>query len=453
MLNWIKNLLGNGEQEGKKNTSAAIDLNKVSIGRYSDNNKTLDKINHWHKAEDLYKAKDYKGSVAAFFEYVQDDEIGNVKLVQDGEKFTFQLYQGSRHIDGSFDGQTIVAKIKLAVMDYPGVAVMRRLLELNYNLYYSRAALDEEQNLCLVFDTDINTASPEKMYYGLRELAVHGDKQDDLLISDFTTLKDTDGGTTRSLSAEEVEIKYRYFKKWITDTLDEVDKLNQDSFSGAIAYMLLGVVYRIDFFFVTEGFLLSELEKIHKTYWDKKETTTLVERNRLMRIAIKKLLEIPQDKFAASLYTAKYTFSPSTPPAAEKARDHIINADKDAQWYIDNKYPAIAVRLVEYGLLYDHFIFSMPKVQTSLTKILMQTIHQDYFDEVWPDIKFYDRVTKELNKELIEATVYEVINKYKSRYEYLRWDADRIRYNSLLGFCTNFADAMANLNLKTKRGK
>ena len=38
------------------------------------------------------------------------------------------------------------------------------------------------------FDSDIETANPSKLYYGLKELATKADKQDDLLVQDFTRL-------------------------------------------------------------------------------------------------------------------------------------------------------------------------------------------------------------------------------------------------------------------------
>jgi hypothetical protein len=455
MLKWINALLGKkNEKDGNALHAGAVDLDKIKAGRYSDNNKPVQKINRWHDAEELYKAKQYKESLTAFFDYITDEKQANVSLQKaEGETFSFQITQGSKRIQCSFDGKLIVAKVQLAIMDYPGVAIMRRLLELNYNLYYSRAALSDDKTLCLLFDTELNSASPEKMYYGLRELAVSGDRQDDLLISDFSTLKGTDLDNTQQLDAGERAIKYKYFKQWVTDTLKEAETLNQDSFSGAIAYMLLGMVYRIDFFFTPEGPLLAELEKIHRIYWEKKETTTLVERNRLMKLAIKKLLDITEENFAVSVYNATYTFSASTPPAADKVRDHIISPNKDANWYIENKYPNIAIDLTEYGVLYNQFIYSMPKVQTSLTKILMGVIHSDYYGELWPDVHFYDKEQKKLNKELIEQTTNKALEEFKDKYEFMRWDSERVRYTSLFDFSISYSEQIANLNLKTKRAK
>ena len=50
----------------------------VYFGRYSDNNKPVEKVNRWSDAENLFKEKKYPESLDAFFEYLRDDAIDNV---------------------------------------------------------------------------------------------------------------------------------------------------------------------------------------------------------------------------------------------------------------------------------------------------------------------------------------------------------------------------------------
>ena len=64
------------------------------------------------------------------------------------------------------------------------------------------------------FDRDAETASPGKLYYGLKELSTKADKQDDLLVKDFSTCRPW----TRHLQVvpdEEKELKYASLQKWI----------------------------------------------------------------------------------------------------------------------------------------------------------------------------------------------------------------------------------------------
>ena len=119
----------------------------------------------------------------------------------------FQFYQGSKIVRGNYDSEQLHAEVTLAKMPSPNVPVMRRLLEMNFNLYYSRYALDSER-LCMRFDSDIETANPNKLYYGLKELVTKGDKQDDLLVQDFTALQTIDTDHIIEIPAEEKEIKF-----------------------------------------------------------------------------------------------------------------------------------------------------------------------------------------------------------------------------------------------------
>src|SRR6188474_1062753 len=163
----------------------------ISFGRYSDNNKPVAKVNRWTDADNLFKEKKYAESLDAFFDYLRDDNIDNVVYERNGAEGRFHFYQGSKIVRGEFNNESLKADVTLAKMPQPSVPVMRRLLEMNFNLYYSRYALDNER-LCMNFDSDIETASPSKLYYGLKELSTKADKQDDLLVQDFTILETTD---------------------------------------------------------------------------------------------------------------------------------------------------------------------------------------------------------------------------------------------------------------------
>ena len=57
------------------------------------------------------------------------------------------------------------------------------------------------------FDSDIETANPNKLYYGLKELSTKGDKQDDLLVQDFTSLQTIDTEHIIEVPPEEKEDK------------------------------------------------------------------------------------------------------------------------------------------------------------------------------------------------------------------------------------------------------
>lgn len=467
-MSWLKKLFGSSREETVVEAAAPTDgtpaatahatlsgpfagLDGIRFGRYSDNNKNYAKTQSWYAAEDRFKEKAYAESFAALFDYMRDEEEDNVRVTPEGKGFRFEIFQGSKRIQGESDGERITARVPLARMDKPGTAVMRRMLELNYSLYYSRTALNDESTLYMLFDTEVASANPTKLYYGLRELATKADRQDDLLLADFSSLSPADVDHIQPIPEAELDVKFKWFRKWIEDGLKRVDELNQDSFSGAIAYLLLTIIYRIDFLIVPEAKLLAELERINGLYWEKKDEIALVERNQMMKDAIRKLLGWTREQFGASVYRAKGTFAIATPSKPEKVSETVTSSNKDSRWYVDNKYPDVALVLSEYGVLHNHFIYSMPRVLGDLTTIYLAVLHSDYFAALGLKRKLYDSVIERFERDAIVRLVDEAIAKVKDKYTTIHWEHSRVSYKSLHDFAVTFSDQMVALKLDVKR--
>src|SRR6266480_2193451 len=134
----------------------------VRFGRYSDNNKTVYKISRWTEAEKLFKENKRVECLDAFFDYLKDDEENNVIYERNGTDGKFELFQGSKIVRGEYNDQFLKAEVTLARMPKPSTPVMRRLLEMNFNLFYSRFAMDNDR-LNMRFDSDMSTATPNKL--------------------------------------------------------------------------------------------------------------------------------------------------------------------------------------------------------------------------------------------------------------------------------------------------
>lgn len=469
-MSWLKKLFGASRDEPAVDTTIAptdgtpaatppavlagpfAGLEGIRFGRYSDNNKTYAKTQSWYTAEDRFKEKAYAESFAALFDYMRDEEEDNVRIQPtSGDDFTFEIFQGSKRVTGERAGKRITARVPLAKMEKPSTAVMRRLLDLNYSLYYTRTAMNAASTLYMLLDTELTSANPTKLYYGLRELATKADRQDDLLIADFASLTPADVDHIQLLPEAELDTKFKWFRKWIEEGLKRVDELNQDSFSGAIAYLLLTIVYRIDFLIVPEAKLLAELERINGLYWEKKDEVALVERNQMMKDALHKLLGWTKEQFAASVYRAKSTFSIATPPKPDKVSETVIGSNKDSRWYVDNKYPDIALSLTEYGVLHNHFIYSMPRVLSDLTTVYLAVLHADFFAALGAKRKLYDPLIERFERDLIVKLVDETLAKVKDKYTVLNWEHSRVSYKSLHDFAVTFSDQMVGLKLDVRR--
>ena len=146
---------------------------------------------------------------------------------------------------------------------------MRKLLDQNYNLRYSSFSLDDNDVITMQLHTDVVDGSPEKLYYGFKELATRADKQDDLLISEFSMLEQIDSAHTSDLPENEKAVKLKYLKKWTSTVVERVKGLDEERDSGAISYLLLNLALKIDYLISAEGVLMDKAEKVAFTYFRK----------------------------------------------------------------------------------------------------------------------------------------------------------------------------------------
>lgn len=417
----------------------------IRFGRYSDNNKSLDQIKRWKEAENLFSEKKIFESFDAFFEYLKDVEVDNVLHERTESGGSFSLFQGSKILKGKYNDKNLEAEVSLAHMSTPSVPVMRRLLEQNFHIYYTRYALDKER-LCMLFDSRIDNASPGKLYYGLKELATRADKQDDLLVHDFTVLEMTETEHIIPLPEQEKEIKYRYLIKWVNELLELAEPLDKEKFSGGIAYLILSMFFRIDFLIRPEGKLLQDLEKIIHIYY-KKDERPVVEKNRDMLVAIRKLQAKKPEDVTSFLFNAKYTFSIVQPVPYKTIAETISNANQNVAWYNDNGYPGIARQITEYGISYSQYAHSLPKPITDFFLLFMMINHDDYFKALGFNHDYYDPAENKFNKEAIEDRIDEIENNWKPKYPGMSINKEKIRYDSLLQFNLSFTKRLEELNM------
>jgi hypothetical protein len=418
----------------------------ISFGRYSDNNKPVEKVNRWTDADNLFKEKKYTESFDAFFEYLRDDSLNNVVHERNESNGRFQFYQGSKIVRGNYDSEHLHAEVTLAKMPSPNIPVMRRLLEMNFNLYYSRYALDSER-ICMRFDSDVETANPNKLYYGLKELSTKGDKQDDLLVQDFTSLQTIDTEHIIEVPSEEKEIKFRWLQKWIDDAISYIKTLDADKFSGGIAYLLLAVAYRIDYLITPEGKVLHDLEKIVEIYFKKDERQT-IEKNRDMIAEFEKLKNRTKEEILATLYRSKHTFAIVSPQNYKAIADSIHNANQNIKWYSDNNYPLIAAQIAEYGIAYCQYSYSLPRPVTEFYHLFMMINHGEYFKELGFSSSYYDPQTRQFDTDKITDRIRQVIDEWKTKYPNLKMKYENIKYDNLVNFNLSFTTEIEQLNLE-----
>lgn len=430
----------------EEETDAIQEEPAIRFGRYSDNNKSVAKVERWNEAENLFKEKKYTESILAFFDYLRDEDEDNVRLVKEETQYKFLLYQGSKIIRGYFNNEKLEAEVALAQMPQPSVPVMRRLLEMNFNLYYTRYALYQEK-IFMFFDSDIETANPSKLYYGLKELATKADKQDDLLVQDFTTLLPTDTDHIIVVPDEEKEVKFRFFKKWITETLELIGTIDNDKYSGGVAYLLLALAYRIDYLVVPEGRLLTELEKVVEIYF-RKDNRLVTEKNQEMMDCFQKMTTKDEVSFFPYLFRSRFTFSIVTPQNHKTIADAIYNANQNIAWYKEHKMPRVAAQISEYGFSYCQYSYSLPKPVSELFNLFMTINYADYFKALGIRVDYYNEGN--YNPEKISATINAIVERWKEKYPELKFDTTKLKYENEVAFNQTFTTEIEYLNLETR---
>lgn len=432
----------------KKEDEEELSVLTIRFGRYSDNNKPVAKVEKWNEAETLFKEKKWRESIAAFFDYLRDEEKDNVHLTKEAGRTTFLFYQGSKIIRGFYNDKQLHAETVLALMPQPSVPVMRRMLEMNFNLYYCRYALNDEK-IYMFLNSDIETANPSKLYYGLKELATKADKQDDLLVQDFTSLSPIDTEHITPVPEKEKEVKLRFLKKWIEETIALISTVDNDKYSGGIAYLLLALAYRIDYLLLPQGKLLLALEKIVEVYF-RKDARPITEKNGEMIDCFQKLAAKDKEEVYPYLFRSKYTFSIVTPQVYKTIADAIYNANQNVAWYREHKMPEVAVKISEYGFSYCQYSYSLPRPVSQFFHLFMMINYPDYFKALGFTEEVYNPETKEYDKEKIAAHSKAIIESWKEKYPQLKFDTEKLNYDNPVAFNQSFTTEVEYLNLETK---
>lgn len=416
----------------------------ITFGRFSDSFKPKAKIDEWNSAEKLFLEKNYMDSYEAFLKYLKDDSVDNVSYKRSGGSIEFSLLQGSKIVRGHISNNEVVCEADIASYDKLSVAFMRRLMEMNYSLFYCRFAMVENR-ICLKFDSSIPAAPPRKLYYGFKELATRADKQDDLLIDDFAMLKSIGNTHNEELPETEKEIKYNFYKSWLEKTITRINELNEDAFSGGISYLLLNTAYKIDYLIAPEGTLMNELEKMSWDYFAK-DNRPYVEKNRRMKEALQKILDKPKEAVVEDLYRVKSTFGIANPAPHQAVLDLFNNNLQNVKWYIDNNYSDIAVIIYEYLASYCLFSYGLPKPDAKLFHLMLNITNQDYFTALGINPQLYDAASGKLNEAEIKNAVAGIIKEGNDLYPELKFNTDNLKFDSLLSFLRSFIEEMKLLN-------
>ena len=420
----------------------------IKFGRYTDSYKRPEQQQAWEKALQSFEQGEYMESYRAFFHYLRDEKEDNVKFRETPDGIEFELVQGSKKVVGIADLNHVKAEAKVARTQSMNIGFLRRLIDQNYDLKYSRFALDPENNISVIFDTYSLDGSPYKIYYGLKEMATNADKQDDLLIDEFAVLKSIETGHLIDLPEEEKATKYQYIQEEIKKVFASLDsgKPDPQQYPGALAYQLLYLCYKLDFLTQPEGHMMEMLERIHRLYFSKDDRNT-IQKAHLLRKEFQKLLDRPKEDFFKEMYLVPSTFGITSPVNHDKVVTFIDGELHNMEWYMENNYPEVALAIPGYIVGFCLFNYAVPQPDWELFLLYFQIMESGYFRQLGFQTVYYDASTQTFNKKAIIKAIRHVEEKYFPMYPKLQARTRQLDFSNLPAFAKSYLWMVRNMDV------
>lgn len=429
-------------------TKEKIEQPNIRFGRYSDSYKSKEQYLAWDKSLDLFEKQDYLASFRAFFTYLRDIKEKNIQFSETTEGIQFELIQGSKTIKGLANRKKVKAEAKIAVTEDLNIGFMRRLMEENFKMKYSRFALDHDKDIAIIFDTSILDASPYKLYYALKEVATKADKLDDLLIDEFDELHHTNEDLLLHASDAEKEVKYGFVISQIQRVLQEVEngKLNTAQYPGGIAYLLLNLIYKLDFLTVPEGMLMETLERQNRLYFAKDGTSSL-QKNVNLQKELKELLKQPKEDFLKGMYRVKTSFGITKPVTHDRVVSFIDGELHQMNWYKDNRHPEVALAIPGYIVGYCLFNYAVPKPDKDLFLLYHKVLESQYFENLGFRSNLVDFKNQIFNKKSIKKAIRDIAIANQEKYPKINPNVNSLLFNGQLEFARTYLLMIRNLDL------
>jgi hypothetical protein len=356
---------------------------EIQFGRYSDSIKTDEQYKSWNLAIENFENQKYLQVYQHFLDFIASPVKNNVTYNQQNGKLTFSIQQGSKIIEGESDFKFFKAEAKIVSTSNPPISLLRDLLETNFDLKYARYAMDENGILCLRFDTYVEDGSPHKVYEALKELATEADKKDDVLIAKYPALKPVNNHHIRTVDKHEISTKYHFFIDAVQSALQVIDngKLDAHLYPGGISYLLLDLIYKIDYLIKPEGNIQDTIIDLHTRYFQD-SISSVHDKNKKMITAIRSFNEISYEDFAKEIYEVSATFGISKPEGPQQLSDIIDAQLNDFDWYYNNKYYKVAQAICGYAVGYSLYSFTLPDVLKDYLKLYYKMTENEYFTDL-----------------------------------------------------------------------
>jgi hypothetical protein len=419
----------------------------IAFGRYTDAYKSDAQVNAFDRSLALFEQGDYLQGYREFLLSLKDPDAGNISWHEENDAISFQFWQGSQRISGVANAEKVKVESKVARASDLNVGFLRKLVTANFSLKFSRFALDQDNCLTMLFDTSTVDGSPLKLSFALRELAIHADKQDDLLLDEFNTLHPYEPRTFGEIPEAEKEIKYQYIRTEIERVFAEMDggKPDPNQFPGTYAYLLLALAFKLDYLVRPEGFMMDAMERIHAIYFAKNERTAQVKILNI-RKEYQQLLERSKPDFFKEMYRTRSTFGVN-PAVNHGTIAALIDGELgNMEWPMQQNHEALALAVPAYIAGFALFHYAPPKPDRALFHLFFQIMEPGFFKDLG-FTQVYQQEPGRLDKRTIIQEIKRIADKNRREYPQLKPETDKLDFGSPILFAKSFMLMVKDLNL------
>lgn len=419
----------------------------IRIGRYSDCYKKPENYQSWELSLQAFEEKQYLESYSRFFDYLYDETQDNIRWESDDSGISAVLIQGSQKIQIKANDTHFSAFASIAKAEELSVGMMRRLLEHNDNLVFSHFALSPENEIKLIFSSGSIDCSPYKLYYALKELATMSDKQDNLLLDEFTSLRIIDPSLRIPIDEAEKEIKYRYTMDTLNGVLEFLNSniIDFELHARAESYLLLDALMRIDYLTSPEGFVMEAIERGFREF-SESDGNSLLQKNNKLKKEIQSILDRPKEAHFRELYRMKSTFGITSVVTHERVVEIISENISNGEWYITNHFPQIAQAVYDYIVGFISFTSAVPKNIREALQLYFEITEENYFKALGSESAFFteDGVP---NKKEIEKRLMEIQSAHRDNYPKAVFFSSMLDYSSLHTFARSYLLMICELDM------
>jgi hypothetical protein len=261
-------------------------------------------------------------------------------------------------------------------------------------------------------------------------------------------LQPVDASHLEDLPLPEKEVKYQYIRQEIEAALHEMEhgKLDKTQYAGSFAYLLLALLYKLDYLVKPEGFMMETLELIHRKYYENDNQPT-VYKNQALCKGLRQLLERDKESFFHEMYRVKSTFGITYSVGHEQVSGLIDTELQNMDWYQEHGYHTLAMAIPNYIVGHCMFNFAAPKPDRSLFHLYYQVVEAAYFEQLGFSTDYYDADSGQFDKRGIKQAISAITAESEALYARLKADTSILNFDSLPDFAKSFLLMVRNLDL------